>query len=165
MGNELETRANDHLLWSRLAKFSRPTWPHLAGIAALSILSIPLAILVPLPLKIAIDSVLGKQALPAWLARMLPGSAALSGASVLGVAAGLLLGISILMSLQSLASWLLQTYTGEKLVHDFRALLLWHVQRLSLAFHDRRGPNDTSYRIQYDAPAVQSILIQGLVPL
>jgi ATP-binding cassette subfamily B protein len=59
----------------------------------------------------------------------------------------------------------LQTYTGERLVHDFRAQLLWHAQRLNLAFHDRRGANDTAFRIQYDAPAVQNLLLQGLIPL
>ncbi len=165
MRNELEIRANDHLLWRRLAKFARPKWPHLAGIVVLSVFATPLAILVPLPLKIAVDSVLGKRAVPDWLVRLAPWSATLSKTSVLALAAGLLLAISILMSAQSLASWLLQTYTGEKLVHDLRGLLLWHSQRLSLAFHDRRGSNDTSYRIQYDAPAIQGILIQGLVPL
>lgn len=80
-------------------------------------------------------------------------------------AAGLLLAIAVLSSAQSLVSWLLQTYTGERLVHDFRAQLLWHAQRLSLAFHDRRGANDTAFRIQYDAPAVQTLLIQGVIPL
>ena len=125
----------------------------------------PLALLSPLPLKIAVDSVLGKVALPHWLTVLLPNIAVASKRGELFVATGLLLAVALLASLQSLASWLLQTYTGERLVHDFRGQLLWHVQRLSLAFHDRRGPNDTTYRIQHDAPAVQNILIQGMVPL
>ena len=159
--NRIETR----LFWTRLAKIAQPCWTHLTGIVVLSILSTPLALLVPLPLKIAVDSVLGRQALPAWLTNLLPSAAGTTRNSVLLVTTGLLLAISLLMSLQSLASWLLQTYTGEKLVHDFRSLLFWHAQRLSLAFHDNRGSNDTSYRIQHDAPAIQGILIHGLIPM
>ncbi len=81
------------------------------------------------------------------------------------VAIGLLLAIAILANLQGLASWWLQTYTGEKLVWDFRAELLNHVQRLPLAFHDRYGATDSVYRIQHDAPALQYVAIQGIIPL
>jgi len=71
----------------------------------------------------------------------------------------------LLVSVQGLAAWWLQTYTGEKLVWDFRARLLHHVQRLPLVFHDRYGSTDSVYRIQHDAPAIQYVTIQGLVPL
>ena len=66
---------------------------------------------------------------------------------------------------QTLASWLLQTYTGERLVFELRNRLFWHAQRLSLTTHDRRGVNDIAYRIQHDAPAIQYIFIQGVLPL
>jgi ATP-binding cassette, subfamily B, bacterial len=153
------------MLWKRLFELARPNWPHLTGILLLSFISTPLSLLMPLPLKIAVDSVVGNQALPNWLRVITPAVVEGNKRNELFVAGGLLLIIAILASLQSLASWLLQTYTGEKLVHDLRGQLLWHVQRVSLAFHDRRGPSDTSYRIQHDAPAVQNILIQGLVPM
>jgi ATP-binding cassette, subfamily B, bacterial len=153
------------MLWKRLFELARPNWPHLTGILLLSFISTPLSLLMPLPLKIAVDSVVGGQALPNWLRVITPAVVEGNKRNELFVAGGLLLIIAILASLQSLASWLLQTYTGEKLVHDLRGQLLWHVQRVSLAFHDRRGPSDTSYRIQHDAPAVQNILIQGLVPM
>lgn len=162
---QLSSLGKRRLFWSRLARLAAPCWPHLSGIVLLSFVGIPLCLLVPLPLKITVDSVIGSSALPHWLAAILPSSAQTSSAGNLSVAAGLLLAIAVLMSLQSLASWLLQTYTGERLVHDFRGQLLWHVQRLTLAFHDRRGSNDTAYRIQHDAPAVQGILIHGVVPM
>jgi ABC-type Na+ transport system ATPase subunit NatA len=41
------------------------------------------------------------------------------------ICAVLLLAVAFSNCLQSLASWLLCTYTGEKLVHDFRGLLLF----------------------------------------
>ena len=161
----IREKSNDYSMWRRLGELARPNWPHLLGIVFLSLLSTPLSLLMPLPLKISVDSVLGNQALPNWLQALIPDALEASKKNALFVAGGLLLGIAILASLQSLASWLLQTYTGEKLVHNLRAQLLWHVQRVSLAFHDRRGPSDTSYRIQHDAPAVQNILIHGLVPM
>lgn len=155
----------DRLLWKRLALLAKPSWPQILLIVVLSLISTPIALLMPLPLKIAVDTVLGNQGLPQWLQHMVPAIAIGSKRGELFVAGGMLLIIALLSSFQSLASWLLQTYTGEKLVHDFRGQLLWHAQRLSLSFHDRRGTNDTTYRIQHDAPAVQSILIHGLVPL
>jgi len=142
---------------------SRSCWPHLLGIAWLSLLSLPLTLLYPLPLKIVVDSVLGTQPLPGWLVRAIPPLRS-HGVS-LEAAIGVLIGIALLVSAQSLSAWWLQTYTGEKLVWDFRARLLNHVQRLPLVFHDRYGTNDSVYRIQHDAPAIQYVTIQGLVPL
>jgi len=150
-------------LYLRIFLQSRRCWPHLAGIAALSLLSMPLTLLYPLPLKIAVDSVLGQQPLPKFLASFLPPMH--PGPVAIGLAVALLLVIALLANLQALASWYLQTYTGEKLVWDFRAELLNHVQRLPLAFHDRYGPTDSVYRIQHDAPSIQYVAIQGFVPL
>jgi ATP-binding cassette, subfamily B, bacterial len=148
---------------ARVLLESRSCWPHLIGIAGLSILSLPLTLLYPLPLKIVVDSVLGSQPLPGWLVKSVPVLHA-SGTS-LEAAIAVLLGIALVVSAQSLAAWYLQTYTGEKLVWDFRARLLNHVQRLPLMFHDRYGATDSVYRIQHDAPAIQYVTIQGLVPL
>src|SRR5262245_47753765 len=150
------------LSWRVLLQ-SKACWPHLAGITALSLLSLPLTLLYPLPLKIAVDSVLGQHALPEFLRRMVPGHTSAAFALMLTIA--LLLCISVLVNLQALASWWLQTYTGEKLAWDFRAELLNHVQRLPLMFHDRYGASDCVYRIQHDAPAIQYVVVQGLIPL
>lgn len=148
---------------ARVLLESRSCWPHLIGIAALSVLSLPLTLLYPLPLKLVVDSVLGNQPLPPWLTRVLTFQTA-RGAS-LEAAITVLLGIALLVSVQGLASWWLQTYTGEKLVWDFRARLLNHAQRLPLTFHDRYGATDSVYRIQHDAPAVQYVTIQGVIPV
>jgi ATP-binding cassette, subfamily B, bacterial len=155
--------ANQGSLHFRILKQTRNCWPKLATIAALSLLSLPFTLLYPLPLKIAVDGVLGQQPFPEFLQRIFPGQH--SEAAALGVAVGLLMAIAVLVNLQGLASWYLQTYTGEKLVWDFRAELLNHVQRLPLAFHDRYGASDSVYRIQHDAPAIQYVAIQGVIPL
>ena len=124
-------------------------------------LSLPLTLLYPLPLKIVVDSVLGQKELPSFIRTVFPVH---SNATALGFAVALLLAIAVIVNLQGLASWWLQTYVGEKLVWDFRARLLNHVQRLPLHFHDRYGATDSVYRIQHDAPALQYVIIQGLIP-
>ena len=87
-------------------------------------------------MKIAVDSALEQQPLPRFLSTFLPRNG--PEVPALGIAVGLLLAIALLAGLQGLAIWLLQTYVGEKLVWDFRAKLLNHVQRLPLAFQNNR---------------------------
>lgn len=152
-------------LYRPLLQLARPYWPHLAGIILLSMIAAPIALLLAFPLKIVVDNVIGSQPLPHMLRAFLPAGYQTAKGAELLLAVGLLLGLSLLMNLQAFASWLLQTYTGEKLVLDFRTLLFWHVQRMDLMFHDRRGTNEVSYRIQHDAPAIQYIFLQGMVPV
>lgn len=151
--------------YRRLLSLARPYWPHLTGIFFLSLIGAPIGLLLAFPLKIAVDNVIGKQPLPHPLQVLLPTWAYGSRTANLGLAVGLLLVLSLLTNLQSFAAWLLQTYTGEKLVLDFRTQLFWHVQRMGLLFHDRRGSNEVAYRIQNDAPAIQYVFIQGVMPL
>jgi ATP-binding cassette subfamily B protein len=73
--------------------------------------------------------------------------------------------ITLLLYVQGMAVWLASTYLGERLVLDFRAALFRHAQRLSLAYHDRKGTTDSVFRIQYDAECLQHVLIDGLIPL
>src|SRR5919199_1454520 len=54
----------DSTLYRRLLRQARPYWPHIVGIFLLSLLESPLALLTPLPLKIAVDSVVSSHHLP-----------------------------------------------------------------------------------------------------
>jgi ATP-binding cassette, subfamily B, bacterial len=143
----------------RVLTESRSSSGPLLLIAGLSLLSLPLTLLYPVPLQLVVDNVLGHRPLPPFLANIFP----LRSAEFVAIA--LVLGIAIIVNLQGLASWWLQTYVGEKLVWNFRAKLLNHVQRLPLSFHDHYGATDSVYRIQHDAPAIQYVVIQGLIPL
>jgi ATP-binding cassette subfamily B protein len=137
----------------------------LTGIFLLSLLGAPIILLLAYPLKLAVDTVIGNQPLPHAVLALLPAGFHPSQRANLFLAVGLLLALSIVTTLQSFAVWLLQTYTGEKVVLDFRSQLFWHAQRMDLVFHDRRGTNDLAYRIQHDAPAIQYIFLQGAAPL
>jgi ATP-binding cassette subfamily B protein len=117
-----------------------------------------------LPLKVAVDNILGPHPLPDAFQLIPPRAFDRSGLAMLGLTAGLLVGIALLRQLQDLASALLRAYTGEKLVLAFRAQLFRHVQRLSLSYHDTQGTTDSAYRIHWDAPCIQHIAIDGVIP-
>ena len=153
----------DVVLYRRLVQETRPYWLHLAGLFGLGLLASPVALLTPVPLKIAVDSVLGGHPLPVFLQPFFPESAAQSPTAILLFAIGLLVAVAALGQLQGLASTLLQAYIGERLVLDFRARLVNQVQRLSVSYHDSRGTADSLYRIQHDVPAIQN-LVDGVIP-
>ena len=160
----MSARFTNLALCRRLLAQARPYWPHIAATLVLGLLSTPLALLSPLPLKIAVDSVIGSHPLPRFL-ESLPWSAAMgSKTAVLALAAGFLIAMALLSQLQGFGMSLLRTYTGEKLVLAFRARLFRQVQLLSLSYHESRGTTDSTYRIQYDALAIQWIAIDGLIP-
>src|SRR5712691_8946902 len=160
----MAAKYTDLTLCRRLLSQARPYWPHVGGIFVLSLVSTPLVLLSALPLKVAVDSVTGFDPLPAFLDVMVPVAVTRSSTFVLALAAGLVVVIGLLDQLQKLGSSLLSTYTGGQLVLAFRAQLFRHVQRLSLSYHDSKGSTDSTYRIQYDAPAIQWILVDGMVP-
>jgi ATP-binding cassette, subfamily B, bacterial len=160
-----EAAYRDLTLYRRLLSQARPYWPHIGGALLLNLLSAPIALLTPLPLKIAVDSVLGSEPIPGIFEPLFPSSAAPSEAAVLAFVASLVVVVALLRQGQGLASWVLLCYTAERLVLDFRARLFRHLQRLSLSYHDTKGTADSTYRIQYDARSIERFVIQGVIPL
>lgn len=158
-------RASQQTLSRRLVCQVWPYWPYIAAILLIDLLAMPLSLLGPVPLKIAVDTVIGSQPLPSWLRALLPDAGTHSQLLLLAVAVGLLVLVAVLNQLQGLSIYVLRTHTGEWLTLDFRARLFSHVQRLAFAFHDARGTSDTIYRIQYDAPAIQWLTVHGIIPL
>ena len=136
----------------------------MAGYFLLSLLEIPLALLLPLPIKIEVDSVLGSHPLPSFLTTLIPAGSEHSTTFLLIFPAVLLIAIALLAQLQALTTMVLYTYIGEKLVLRFRAKLFLHMERLSLSYHDRRSSSESVYRLQNDASALSSVVLDGLVP-
>src|SRR5215210_2837743 len=128
-------------------------------------MSTPVTLLTPLPLKIAVDSVLGNEPLPGFMQSLVPGFMTDSKGMILVLTVVLVMIVALITQLRGISSLILQTYTGEKLVMDFRARLFRHAQRLSFSYHDWRGTSDSIYRIQYDALALQWITTEGIIPL
>ncbi|HXI39408.1 MAG TPA: ABC transporter ATP-binding protein [Bryobacteraceae bacterium] len=158
------SKNRDLVLYRRLFRWARPYWPHLAALFILSLLASPLTLLVPLPLKIAVDSGLGSSPLPHLIQPLLPAGFRLSPFSALLLAVALLIAVTILSQLQALAVSLLRTYTGEKLLLDFRSEIFRQMQKLSLSYHDVKGTAESLYNVQYDAVSVQTIVVEHLIP-
>jgi ATP-binding cassette subfamily B protein len=154
----------DSTLYKRLLQQTRPHWLAIGGLLLLGLLAAPLTLLVPVPLKIAVDCVIGNAPLPAFLKPFVPAAFLHSRGSILAFAALLVVVTALLTQLQALLMTLLRTWTAERLVQGFRARLFQHVQRLSLLYHDAKGSSDAVYRIQQDAGSIQDIAIDGLIP-
>ena len=145
----------------RLLQQARLYWAHLVGLLLVSLIATPVALLMPLPLAIVVDGLSGSKQVPGfWIFQ--PHANSLT--KLLLVAVVLLISLSLLDQIQKLATSLLGTYVGEKVLLTFRARVFHHVQRLSLGYHDVKGTADSSYRIHWDAAAIQWIAIYGLPP-
>src|SRR6201993_3532495 len=115
-------------------------------------------LLKPWPLQIVIDNALGGKPFPI---------AALSSSPVkllLLACVGMVVvhfGAGVLT--------LLHNYTairiGQNMVNDLRGALYAHLQRLSLAFHSRQRVGDLLYRITADSFAVQTMIMNGVLPI
>jgi len=152
-------------LYRRLLAESLPYWPHVLGFLLLRLCATPLALLTPLPLKLAVDSVIGSKPLPQVFRTILPANWLQAESTLLILLASLVVIFALLTLVHRLVTEMLKTYVGERLTIEFRSRLFRHVQQLSLSYHDRQGTSDSVYRIQYDAPAIQSIVIEGVIPL
>jgi ATP-binding cassette subfamily B protein len=152
-------------LYRRLVHEARPFRARIVTLVLLSLLATPLALLIPLPLKIAVDSIIGDHPLPGFMRAVLPASVERSDTGALVAVAGLLVTFAMLQQGLKLVAGYLQASTGERLVLAFRTKLFNHVQRLSFGYHDSRGSSDSIYRIQYDAMAIQKIAVDAVMPL
>jgi len=149
----------------RVAIQARPYWPYIGLLLLCSLLTTPLSLLNPVPLKLVIDSVLGDHELPAVLRALVPEGTARSAPVVVALVAGILVAIALVRHSAEMGNSVFRAWIAEKLVLQFRSKLFRHVQSLSLSFHDTKGAADTAYRIQYDAPAVRWIMADAVAPL
>src|SRR5262245_48580722 len=98
----MKLHSSDWAIFRRVALQVRPYWRHLVAVFLLSLLATPLSLLLPLPMKIVIDSVLDSQPLPGFMIAIIPNSAQLSSTSILAIAVGMLVGVALWTNLQRL---------------------------------------------------------------
>lgn len=149
----------------RAASLARPRLGGLAGLFAVSVLGTPLALLLPLPITLVIDQVADGKPLPPFLAALVPPSVAASRDALLWLAVGGIVAVAVLLQVHVLVTWTLETWLGDRLTLELRARVLRHLQRLSFTYHDARGTADAIDRVQQDAPALQNVLVHGVVPM
>ena len=136
--------------------------PHRWRIAAVLVQVFLIAgfeLLKPWPLQVIIDDVLGGKRPALAVFQGMP-----AGRLLIFACLGL-----VVVHLGSGALTLLHNYTaigvGQSMVNGLRGALYAHLQRLSLAFHDRQRVGDLLYRITADSFAVQTMIMNGLLPI
>src|SRR6201984_2301121 len=116
-------------------------------------------LLKPWPLQVVIDNVLGGRPFPIG---------AFSSSSPTLILFGACLTL-VVVHFGTGALTLLHNYTsirvGQDMVNDLRGALYAHLQRLSLAFHGRQRVGDLLYRITADSFAVQTMIMNGALPI
>ena len=118
-------------------------------------------LLVPWPLKIVIDSVLGSQPPPDLVARWVTG---VERTKLLALAVGGGLVLTLLSNALSVATSYLKTRLEQAIILDFRSDLFHHAERLSVAFRDQVSTSRLMYAINFEAAAAGT-LIMALQPL
>jgi len=125
-------------------------------------------LLKPWPLQIVIDYVLGGKAPPAG-----PNNGGGLLGQLLSLPASLLLLLAcialVIVHFSASALTLWHNYTtirvGQSMVNDLRGDLYAHLQLLSLAYHGRQRVGDLLYRITADSFAVQTMIMNGVLPI
>jgi len=156
---------NSFGLIKRILVLARSFWPHITGLFFLSLLATPIALLKPFALKLVIDSGFGSAPVPGFISMFFPSDFQFTFNSVAIIAASLVIIIAVIDNIHVFCTWVLGTWVGEKLVLNFRTLVFNHIQRLSLAYHDRKGATDSLYRIQWDTMSIRSLLLVQLPSL
>ncbi|MCL0055708.1 ABC transporter transmembrane domain-containing protein, partial [Dehalococcoidia bacterium] len=155
---------SDLYLLGRLVRQSKPYWPHISAILILRIFAVPLALLIPVPLKIVVDSVVGTNPVPQFITFWAPDIWINSDLAILTFAALMQVSIVLITQCQELGSYVLRASAGQGLLKEFRTRLFSHLQRLSLRYHDTQGTAESVYRVQMDAPAIRDIAINNVIP-
>ncbi len=145
-----------------MKKVLKYIWPYrlpfIVALAEVFIMS-GCELLKPWPLKIIIDNVLSAKPVSFHFAK------GYSTGTLLLLATGSIVVIYLVLG----SITILNNYTtikiGQKMVNDMRRDLFAHLQRLSLAFHNRRQVGDLLYRVTADTFAIQSLTMNGVFPI
>jgi ATP-binding cassette subfamily B protein len=160
-----DSSSGNRSLLRRVGAQVRPLRRQIITLFVVDLVTTPIAILAPIPVKIAVDNVIASRPLSGLSSKLFPSVLTGSDTGLLVAASILLLLLVLLGELQGLASYVMRTKIGERLTLGFRSALFLHAQDLSLSFHDERGTSDSIYRIQHDATAIQDATVDGLLPL
>src|SRR5437899_6853505 len=124
----------------RIGQLFKPYWRRLSGLLALIVLSAGLGVL------------------PAFLLRRV--LVAIQAHDTRGVSlnAAAMIVIAIVAGILGVIQTLLSNQVGQRVMHDLRAAVFRHLQRLSLAFFTRTRTGEVQSRINNDIGGVQNVV-------
>ncbi|HUK09018.1 MAG TPA: ABC transporter ATP-binding protein [Stellaceae bacterium] len=116
-------------------------------------------LLKPWPLQVVIDDVLGGKRIGlTWLQGWSP-------SLLLLVSCLALVAVNLGSGLLTLLYNMTTIGVGQRMVNDLRGALMGQLHRLSLAFHSRQKVGDLMYRVTADSFAVQTMIMNGALPI
>jgi len=120
-------------------------------------------LLQPWPLKIVLDNVLKSREIHGWLNQFILSTVGDDRLAILRFAAIAVLAIAVVDAICTYTEKYVTTSVGQWVMHDLRRTLYHHIQRLSLAYHDRKQTGDLISRVTNDIDAIQTFITSGLL--
>ena len=124
----------------RVGRLFAPYWRRLSGLLALIVVSAGLGVIPAFLLKRALEAIQRNDT------------------RSLSINAGAMIAIAIVTGALGVVQTLLSNQTGQRVMHDLRASVFRHLQRLSLAFFTRTRTGEVQSRIQNDIGGVQNVV-------
>jgi ATP-binding cassette subfamily B protein len=147
----------------KIVDLVRPHWKALT-LALVAVLGETLTdVLEPWPIKWVVDNVLRAKPLPGLLGDVVTGLFGQGAHAVLNFAVAAVAGIAIVGAVSAFFDKYLTTSVSQWVGHDLRRTLYHHIQRLSLAEHDKTRTGDLITRVTSDIEAVQSFIDSALL--
>ena len=121
-------------------------------------------LLEPWPLKVVVDNVVKAQAVKSgWLNHLILSVAGADKLAILTLAAISFLVIACVGAICSYVEKCVTTSVAQWVTHNLRRTVYAHIQKMSLAYHDRKQIGDLLSRVTSDIDAVQSFVVSGLM--
>ena len=124
----------------RIVALFKPYRPRLSGLLALIVVTAALGVV------------------PAFLLRRVIIAIGHHDTTMLSWAAGGMIAIAVITGVLGVVQTLLSNQVGQRVMHDLRAKVFRHLQRLSLAFFTRTRTGEVQSRISNDIGGVQSVV-------
>ena len=120
-------------------------------------------LLEPIPLKMVLDNVLQKKSAGGWLNGLILSVAGTDKFALIKLAALAIVAIAVFGALCTYAEKLLTTSVGQWVMHDLRQTLYFHIQRLSLAYHDEKSTGELLSTLTTDIASIQTFITSSLL--
>ena len=147
----------------RVTELIGPHWKALT-IAMVAVLGVALTdILEPWPIKIVVDQLVHSKKLPEWLGGFVSRTFGQDHFAILNFAVAAVAVIAIVGAVSSYVEKYLTTSVSQWVSHDLRRTLYYHIQRLSLAEHDKARTGDLITRVTSDIGAIQDFITSALL--
>ena len=144
----------------KVFRYLRPYWRLGAGSALLTLLIAGVNLLLPWPLKILVDSVVGNEPLPTLARLVAPVTEDKLLLLMWTVAAGFV--VTLTVNLLAVANSYVNTKLDLAMTLDFRSALFQQAQRLSMSYHDRARSGMVIYIISSIAGAPSGLVLASM---